>query len=56
MTPYIVVGLNTSVGMITVISRSLCKKDAEDAARHAPAAYFKHITIITPDGYPYVLE
>ena len=56
MTSYVVVGLNVSAGMITTISRSLSKADAEEAARNAPARYFKHITILPPDGPPYQLR
>lgn len=54
--PHLVVGLNVSAGMITVIARSLNKADAEEAARNAPARYFKHITIIPFDGSPYQLQ
>lgn len=51
-----VVGLNTSVGMITVISRSATQRDAEESARNAPSRYFKHITVLKPSGDAYVLR
>lgn len=51
-----VVGYNTSVDMITIISRSATKVDAEESARNAPSRYFKNITILKPSGDAYKLR
>ena len=56
MNEWTVVGFNTSVNMITIISRSTIRGDAEEAARNAPSRYFKHITILNPDGSAYSLR
>lgn len=53
---YTVVGFNTSVGKITVISQSATKADAEDSARHAPKAYFKDIQIIPSREVSYRIQ
>ena len=56
MNEFTVVGLNVSAQMITIIARSASQADAEESARNAPSRYFKHITIIRPDGSTYVLR
>lgn len=53
MRPYLVVGVNLAVNMITVISTSTTKENAERSARDAPSRWFKKVTIIPPDAPPY---
>ena len=56
MNCFMVVGFNVSAKMITIIARSTIRGDAEESARNAPAKFFKHITIINPDGSTYTLR